>query len=154
MTELVPTHPAAIGAADHRNHIEILRVIKPTGTSVSLGSKLTLASQRFTCLQFCHLVCRLRLSFSPRLLSLWRNIGDIRAYALLLFLNDGWGIEKDRQVCSSIAKAVKADLGAEAGFVTNDDKSIWGPCQRLDWSGITWDSALETTEISDRRFDN
>ena len=42
--------------------------------------------QSFTCLQLCLLVYRLHLTFSPKLLSLWKNIGEIRAYALLFFL--------------------------------------------------------------------
>ena len=46
--------------------------------------------------------------------------------------------------------AVKTDL-SKAGFVTNEDKSVWLPCQRLDWLGITWDSARGTIEIVDRR---
>ena len=67
-----------------------------------------------------------------------------------IFLDDGWAIERDRQVCSSVSKAVKIDLG-EAGFITNDEKSIWKPCQRIDWSGLTWDSAQGTIEIVERR---
>ena len=31
-------------------------------------------------------------------------------------------------MCCMIAKAVKDDLH-EAGFVTNDEKSVWDPCQ-------------------------
>jgi len=46
-------------------------------------------------------------------------------------------------MCCTIAKAVKADLG-EAGFVTNDEKSVWET-----WWGITWDSARGTIEIVD-----
>ena len=76
----------------------------------------------------------------------WRHQGIYIA----IFLDDGWAIERDRQVCSSVSKAVKADLG-EAGFITNDEKSIWEPCQRIDWLGLTWDSALGTIEIVDRR---
>ncbi|CAH3199212.1 unnamed protein product, partial [Porites evermanni] len=38
-----------------------------------------------------------------------------------------------------------------AGFVTNEDKSMWIPRQKLDWLGITWDSARGTIEIVDRR---
>ena len=66
------------------------------------------------------------------------------------FLDHGWGIEKNSQVCSIVADAVRTDL-FKAGFVTNEDKSVWIPCQRLDWLGITWDSALGTIEIVDRR---
>ena len=44
-------------------------------------------------------------------IKLWKNIGN-SAYALLFFLTmPGWAIERDRQVCSSIA-----------GLVTNDEK--------------------------------
>ena len=53
-------------------------------------------------------------------------------------------------MCNSVSKAVKTDLG-EAGFITNDEKSIWEPCQRIDWLGLTWDSALGTIKIVDRR---
>lgn len=45
---------------------------------------------------------------------------------------------------------LRADL-FKAGFVTNEDKSVWIPCQRLDWLGITWDSARGTIEIVNRR---
>ena len=76
----------------------------------------------------------------------WRHQG----ICIAIFLDDGWAIERDRQVCSSVSKAVKADLG-EAGFITNDEKSIWEPCQRIDWLGLTWDNALGTIEIVDRR---
>ena len=48
-----------------------------------------------------------------------------------VFLDDGWGIEKDSQVCGVVANAVRADL-SRASFVTNVDKSVWIPCQRLD----------------------
>ena len=47
---------------------------------------------------------------------------------------------------------MKADLD-KAGFVSNDEKSVWEPCQRLDWLGITWDSARGTIEIVERRID-
>ena len=72
----------------------------------------------------------------------WRHQG----ICIAIFLDDGWAIERDRQVCSSVSKAVKTDVG-EAGFITNDEKSIWEPCQRIDWLGLTWDSARGTIEI-------
>ena len=53
-------------------------------------------------------------------------------------------------MCGVVANAVRADL-SKAGFVINEDKSVWIPCQRLDWLGITWDSARGTIEIVDRR---
>lgn len=68
-----------------------------------------------------------------------------------IFFDGGWGMERDHQVCCTIAKAVKADLG-EAGLVTNNETSVWESCQRLAWLGITWDSARGTIEIADRRI--
>ena len=76
----------------------------------------------------------------------WRYQG----ICVFVFLDDGWGIEKDSQVCGVVANAVRADL-SKAGSVTNEDKSVWIPCQWLDWLGITWDSARGTIEIVDRR---
>ena len=76
----------------------------------------------------------------------WRYQG----ICVAVFLDDRWGIEKDSQVCGVVANAVRADL-SRAGFVTNEDKSVWIPWQRLNWLGITWDSARGTIEIVDRR---
>ena len=75
----------------------------------------------------------------------WRHQG----ICVAVFRDDGWGIEKDSQVCSIVSDAVRADL-SKAGFVTNEDKSVWIPSQRLNWLGITWDSARGTIEV-DRR---
>ena len=52
-------------------------------------------------------------------------------------------------MCGVVANAVRADL-SKAGFVTNEDKSVCKPCDRLDWLGITWDSARGTIEIVSR----
>ena len=94
------------------------------------------------------------LSFAPHIFTKtlkplekhWRH-QDI---CIAIFLDDDWAIERDRQVSSSVSKAVQIDLG-EAGFITNDEKSIWEPCQRIDWLGLTWDSAQGTIEIVNRR---
>ena len=58
----------------------------------------------------------------------WRHQG----VCVAIFLDDGWGIEKDCQVCCAAANAVRPDLG-RVGFSTNDDKSVWEPCWKLDW---------------------
>ena len=49
----------------------------------------------------------------------WRHQG----ICVAAFLDDGWGIEKDSQVCSIVADAVRTDL-SKAGFVTNEEKSV------------------------------
>ena len=63
---------------------------------------------------------RLPLTCSQKLLSLLRNIGGIKAFALLT--TDGVLKRIDSQVCSIVADAVRTDL-FKAGFVTNEDKS-------------------------------
>ena len=40
-----------------------------------------------------------------------------------------------------------------AGFVINEEKSVWEPTQVFDWLGITWNSLLGTLKIVDRRID-
>ena len=62
----------------------------------------------------------------------WRHQGICVAVSL----DDGWGIEMDSQVCSIVAGAARTDF-SKTRFVTNEDKSVWIPCQRLDWLGIT-----------------
>ena len=47
---------------------------------------------------------------------------------------------------------VRSDLW-RAGFITNDEKSHWTPCQVIEWLGIVWeDSSHGAIRISDRRL--
>ena len=62
-------------------------------------------------------------------------------------MDDGWAIVQDRESCRIKARALRADL-CNAGFVVNEDKS---PVQVLDWLGITWNPALGTLKIVERR---
>ena len=72
----------------------------------------------------------------------WR----IQGLCIAIFLDDGWAIVQDRESCRIKALAVRGDL-YNAGFVVNEDKSVWEPTQVLDWLGITWNSALGTLKI-------
>ena len=62
---------------------------------------------------------------------------------IAIFLDDGWGIVQDKQDCHATARAVRKDLSS-AGFIANDEKSVWEPTQVLDWLGMTWNSILGT----------
>lgn len=66
-------------------------------------------------------------------------------------MDDGWAIVRDRESCRIKAWDVRADL-CNAGFVINEDKWVWGPTRVLDWLGITWNSALGSLEIVERRI--
>ena len=67
------------------NILKFFMVTKPN--LVSLGSMAALISQSFTCLQFAFwfIVCTSHFH-QLKLLSLWKDTGEIRAYALLFFL--------------------------------------------------------------------
>ena len=50
----------------------------------------------------------------------WR----IQGLCIAIFLDDGWAIVQDRESCRIKALAVRRDL-YNAGFVVNEDKSVW-----------------------------
>ena len=65
-------------------------------------------------------------------------------------MGDGWGVASSRGECASLSKTVKDDL-LSASFVSNDDKSVWEPCQSILSLGILWHTDSGAIEISDRR---
>ena len=67
-----------------------------------------------------------------------------------LFLDNGWGIASSPDECASLSKTVK-DYLLSAGFVSNDDKSVWEPRQSILSLGILWHSDSGAIEISERR---
>ena len=58
---------------------------------------------------------------------------------------------RDRESCRIKARDVRADL-CNAGFVVNEDNSVWEPTQALDWLGVTWNFVLGSLEIVERRI--
>ena len=65
------------------------------------------------------------------LVKYWR----LNGLRIAIFLDDGWGIASSPDECASLSKTVKDDL-LSAGFVSNDEKSVWEPCQSILWLGI------------------
>ncbi len=86
----------------------------------------------------------------------WRASGILIA----VYLDDGFCVipatSKDNETNLSIAKVVsqhvKADL-VGAGFVYNLEKSHWNPTTKIEWLGMSWDSALGTLKVVQRRVD-
>ena len=58
---------------------------------------------------------------------------------IAIFLDDGWGIEKDKLHCEHQSNLVKGDL-ASAGFCSNNEKTVLAPTQSLIWMGILWNA--------------
>ena len=77
----------------------------------------------------------------------WRS----HCIKIVMFLDDGWGTNSTKQLCSADAEFVRSSL-EQAGFVINYDKSIWEPVQRLEWLGLFWNSEQFSLCIPDRRI--
>ena len=63
----------------------------------------------------------------------WRS----QCIQIAVFLDVGAGTNKNCDICLSQAKQVQSDF-ISAGFIINEKKSIWVPCQGLVWLGLYW----------------
>ena len=79
----------------------------------------------------------------------WRN----HSIKIVMFLDDGWGTNKNQFLCSVDAEFVRNSL-EKAGFVINYEKSVWPPIQRLEWLGLFWDSVLFSMSIPERHIND
>ncbi len=73
------------------------------------------------------------------LVKLWRFSG----IKIVMYLDDGFSINNSSSLSSSDANFVQNSL-RRAGFMPNEEKSVWQPTNRCEWLGIT----LDTTEGS------
>jgi hypothetical protein len=69
------------------------------------------------------------------LVKFWRQNG----INIVLYLDDGLGIGSSLRDCSQNSVFVRQSL-IDAGFLINEDKSIFTPVQSLEWLGIVWNS--------------
>jgi hypothetical protein len=61
-----------------------------------------------------------------------------QGHRIILYLDDGWGIESNFNICKAFADRVRQELES-AGFFINKEKSVWEPSRRLTWLGFIWD---------------
>ncbi|CAC5419203.1 unnamed protein product [Mytilus coruscus] len=61
-------------------------------------------------------------------------------------------MNNDNNECIKDAEFVKQSL-LNAGFLLNEEKSVFTPVQKLEWLGIIWDSCNFTLSIPQRRID-
>jgi hypothetical protein len=83
------------------------------------------------------------------LVKFWR----LKGLRIVLFLDDGWGINKSFEHALCDANFVSSTL-LKAGFLINKEKSVFVPVQRLEWLGFIWDLQHGTLKIPDRRIEN
>ena len=69
---------------------------------------------------------------------------------IIMYLDDGFGIEDDYEIASKNSKIVKQDL-EDAGLVENQLKSNWEPRNELTWLGISVDSEASILYIPDSK---
>ena len=60
----------------------------------------------------------------------WRSEGK----QVIMYLDDGSGIEQNDELCKAVVNQVKCDL-IKSGFVPEVEKSLWKPTKRLIWLG-------------------
>jgi hypothetical protein len=75
----------------------------------------------------------------------WRSLG----FQVIVYLDDGWG-SHDPQKSVVVSSHVKNDL-QKAGFIINNDKSIWKPVTRLEWLGFIWDIEAGLIQIPESK---
>ena len=81
------------------------------------------------------------------LVKYWRENG----INVVLYLDDGFGTCLDENQCIEESKFVKKSL-TDAGFLINEEKSVFTPVQSLEWLGIVWNSKEYSLHISNRRI--
>ena len=83
------------------------------------------------------------------LVKYWR----INGLKLGLFLDDGWGIEKDKHIRSLVSKNMQSDLQA-AELIANNEKCQWELSQVVEWLGLVWNAKTGTICITENRIQN
>ena len=80
------------------------------------------------------------------LVKFWRKHG----IQIGVFLDDGLAVAGDESKLAVDAQFVKDSL-FRAGFVVNEEKSVWVPTKSLIWLGVQVDTASGKFSIPDKR---
>ncbi|CAC5419533.1 unnamed protein product [Mytilus coruscus] len=72
---------------------------------------------------------------------------------IVLYLDDGLGMPEGYLECQNISEFVKSSLEL-AGFLINEQKSIFDPVQCFEWLGLIWDSKNFSLAVSERRLND
>ena len=81
------------------------------------------------------------------LVKLWR----CRGLHTVLYLDDGINFEQSMEIANYASHHMQGDLFA-AGFVVNQEKSVWEPTQNLEWLGINWDAKGGVISVREKRI--
>ena len=78
----------------------------------------------------------------------WRSEGK----QIIMYLDDGIGIDPDEQLCQHIVNEVKIDL-IKSGFVPKAEKSFWQSVKRIVWLGTIIDTGYGYYKIPEDRVE-
>ena len=78
----------------------------------------------------------------------WRSEG----ISNFIFIDDGWVKSESLDSALAVSKRVKDDLSS-AGFLPNDEKSVWFPSQSVEWLGTVINSTSGVFSPSLRRIE-
>lgn len=76
----------------------------------------------------------------------WRSL----AYPIVIYLDDGW-CSLDLENCKKVSDLIKKDLKL-AGFIVNNEKTVWEPRQKLEWLDFLWDLERGSIQIPVRKI--
>ena len=92
--------------------------------------------------------CYLFTKITRPLVKKWRSEGK----QIIMYLDDGIGIDPDEQLCQNIANEVKINL-IKSGFVPKAEKSFWQPVKRLVLLGTIIDTEYGYYKIPEDRVE-
>ena len=70
----------------------------------------------------------------------------------VVYLDDGFDVEHSEFLSKICSDNIRSDL-ALAGFISNEDKSVWVPVQIITWLGIIWDGLQGNIFITEPRIE-
>lgn len=83
------------------------------------------------------------------LVKFWRS----RGIQIIVFLDDGWAVANTFPLAVKHSEIVRCSL-ADAGFLANDEKSVWVPTQVITWLGHIFNLKEGTLSITPDRISN
>jgi hypothetical protein len=86
-------------------------------------------------------------------LKTFRETLEKAGYEYSFICLDGWLAEENYNDRINLSRRIQSDI-KNAGLITNDERSVWQPCQEIVWLGLIWNSLKGTISVTERRVAN
>lgn len=130
---------------------EVPFVTNPLSVSVNSSSKrrLILDLREFNVLPFgLTSTPYIFTTLTRPLIKKWRSEGK----TILMYLDDGFGCHCEYEKACEMSRQVHADV-VSSGFIPKKEKSMWVPCQIIEFLGIYLNFEQGTFNVPTRRLD-